>query len=81
MDKNRKKLLISIILVVLYFALLGSLNQLFTGDKSNDLINMVTILLSFVCIIYESILIFNKNIDTLIVERVIIDEKACSYLV
>lgn len=25
--------------------------------------------------------IFNKNIDTLIVERVIIDEKACSYLV
>ena len=47
MDKNRKKLLISIILVVLYFALLGFLNQLFTGDKSNDLINMVTILLSF----------------------------------
>lgn len=63
MDKNRKKLLISIILVVLYFVLLGSLNQLFTGDKSNDLINMVTILLSFVCIIYEFILIFNKNID------------------
>lgn len=63
MDKNRKKLLISIILVVLYFALLGFLNQLFTGDKSNDLINMVTILLSFVCIIYEFILIFNKNID------------------
>ena len=62
MDKNRKKLLISIILVVLYFALLGFLNQLFTGDKSNDLINMVTILLSFVCIIYEFILIFNKNI-------------------
>lgn len=63
MDKNRKKLLISIILLILYFAFLQAWGQLFTGDKSNDLINIITLALSFICIIYEFILIFNKKID------------------
>ena len=63
MDNNRKKLLWSVILVILYFLLAFYIGGFNTKDKTELIINIVTIALSVVGIVYECILIFNRNID------------------
>ena len=63
MDNNRKKLLWSIILVILYFLLAFYIGGFNTKDKTELIINIVTIVLSVIGIVYECVLIFNKKID------------------
>lgn len=63
MDNNRKKLLWSVILVILYFLLVFYIGGFNVKDKTELIINIGTIVLSFFGIIYECILIFNKKID------------------
>ena len=63
MDNNRKKLLWSIILVILYFLLAFYIGGFNTKDKTELIINVITIVLSVIGIVYECVLIFNKKID------------------
>ena len=63
MDNSRKKLLWSIILVILYFLLAFYIGGFNVKDKTEVLINTITIVLSVIGIVYECILIFNKKID------------------
>ena len=63
MDNNRKKLLWSIILVILYFLLVFYIGGFNVKDKTELIINVITIVLSVIGIVYECILIFNKKID------------------
>ena len=63
MDNSRKKLLWSIILVILYFLLAFYIGGFNTKDKTELIINIVTIVLSVIGIVYECVLIFNKKID------------------
>ena len=63
MDNNRKKLLWSIILVILYFLLVFYIGGFNVKDKTEVIINIITIVLSVIGIVYECVLIFNKKID------------------
>ena len=63
MDNNRKKLLWSIILVILYFLLVFYIGGFNVKDKTELIINVITIVLSVIGIVYECVLIFNKKID------------------
>lgn len=63
MDNNRKKLLWSIILVILYFLLVFYIGGFNVKDKTELIVNIITIVLSVIGIVYECILIFNKKID------------------
>lgn len=63
MDNNRKKLLWSVILVILYFLLVFYIGGFNVKDKTELIINIITIVLSVIGIVYECILIFNKTID------------------
>ena len=63
MDNNRKKLLWSIILVILYFLLAFYIGGFNVKDKTEVIIITITIVLSVIGIVYECILIFNKKID------------------
>lgn len=63
MDNNRKKLLWSVILVILYFLLVFYIGGFNVKDKTELIINIITIVLSVIGIVYECILIFNKKID------------------
>lgn len=63
MDNNRKKLLWSVILVILYFLLVFYIGGFNVKDKTEVIINIITIVLSVIGIVYECILIFNKKID------------------
>ena len=63
MDNNRKKLLWSVILVILYFLLVFYIGGFNVKDKTEVIINIITIVLSVIGIVYECVLIFNKKID------------------
>lgn len=63
MDNNRKKLLWSIILVILYFLLVFYIGGFNVKDKTELITNIITIVLSVIGIVYECVLIFNKKID------------------
>ena len=63
MDNNRKKLLWSVILVILYFLLVFYIGGFNVKDKTELTINIITIVLSVIGTVYECILIFNKKID------------------
>ena len=63
MDNNRKKLLWSVILVILYFLLVFYIGGFNVKDKTELIINVITIVLSVIGIVYECVLIFNKKID------------------
>ncbi len=63
MDNSRKKLLWSVILVILYFLLVFYIGGFNVKDKTEVIINIITIVLSVIGIVYECILIFNKKID------------------
>lgn len=63
MDNNRKKLLWSVILVILYFLLVFYIGGFNVKDKTELIVNIITIVLSVIGIVYECILIFNKKID------------------
>ena len=63
MDNNRKKLLWSVILVILYFLLVFYIGGFNVKDKTELIINVITIFLSVIGIVYECVLIFNKKID------------------
>ena len=63
MDNNRKKLFWSIILVILYFSLVFYIGGFNVKDKTELIINVITIVLSVIGIVYECVLIFNKKID------------------
>ena len=63
MDNSRKKLLWSVILVILYFLLVFYIGGFNVKDKTELIINVITIVLSVIGIVYECILIFNKKID------------------
>ena len=63
MDNSRKKLLWSVILVILYFLLVFYIGGFNVKDKTELIINIITIVLSVIGIVYECILIFNKKID------------------
>lgn len=63
MDNSRKKLLWSVILVILYFLLVFYIGGFNVKDKTELIINIITIFLSVIGIVYECILIFNKKID------------------
>ena len=60
---NRKKLLWSVILVILYFLLVFYIGGFNVKDKTELIINVITIVLSVIGIVYECVLIFNKKID------------------
>lgn len=63
MDNNRKKLLWSVILVILYFLLVFYIGGFNVKDKTELIINIITIVLSVIGIVYECVLIFSKKID------------------
>lgn len=63
MDNSRKKLLWSVILVILYFLLVFYVGGFNVKDKTELIINVITIVLSVIGIVYECVLIFNKKID------------------
>lgn len=63
MDNSRKKLLWSVILVILYFLLVFYIGGFNVKDKTELIINVITIVLSVIGIVYECVLIFNKKID------------------
>lgn len=63
MDSNRKKLLWSVVLMILYFLILFYMGEVFTKNKFDTIMNLIIIFISFIGIIYECILIFNKKID------------------
>ena len=63
MDNNRKKLLWSVILVILYFLLVFYIGEFDVKDKTTLITNIITIVLSVIGIVYECVLIFNKKID------------------
>ena len=63
MDNSRKKLLWSVILVILYFLLVFYIGGFNVKDKTELIINVITIFLSVIGIVYECVLIFNKKID------------------
>lgn len=63
MDNNRKKFLWSVILVILYFLLVFYIGGFNVKDKTEVIINIITIVLSVIGIVYECVLIFNKKID------------------
>ena len=63
MDNNRKKLLWSVILVILYFLLVFYIGGFNVKDKTEVIINIITIVLSVIGIVYECVLIFNKKTD------------------
>lgn len=63
MDNSRKKLLWSVILVILYFLLVFYIGGFNVKDKTELIINVITIFLSIIGIVYECVLIFNKKID------------------
>ena len=63
MDNSRKKLLWSVILVILYFLLVFYIGGFNVKDKTELIINIITIFLSVIGIVYECVLIFNKKID------------------
>ena len=63
MDNNRKKLLWSVILVILYFLLVFYIGGFNVKDKTELITNIITIVLSVIGIVYECVLIFNKKID------------------
>ena len=63
MDNSRKKLLWSVILVILYFLLVFYIGGFNVKDKTEVIINVITIVLSVIGIVYECVLIFNKKID------------------
>ena len=63
MDNSRKKLLWSVILVILYFLLVFYIGGFNVKDKTEVIINIITIVLSVIGIVYECVLIFNKKID------------------
>lgn len=63
MDNSRKKLLWSVILVILYFLLVFYIGGFNVKDKTELITNIITIVLSVIGIVYECVLIFNKKID------------------
>ena len=63
MDNNRKKLLWSVILVILYFLLVFYIGGFNVKDKTELIINIIRIVLSVIGIVYECVLIFSKKID------------------
>lgn len=63
MDNNRKKLLWSVILVILYFLLIFYVGGFNVKDKDELIKSIITIVLAVIGIVYECILIFNKKID------------------
>ena len=59
MDNNRKKLLWSVILVILYFLLVFYIGGFNVKDKTELIINIITIVLSVIGIVYECIFLLN----------------------
>lgn len=53
----------SVILVILYFLLVFYIGGFNVKDKTELIINVITIVLSVIGIVYECVLIFNKKID------------------
>ena len=63
MNEIRKKLLISVILIIIYDLVCYFTNSIITKNALETWLNIITISLSFVASIYELILVFNTKID------------------
>lgn len=63
MDSVRKKLLWSIIFVILYYVILFFSGLLISDNKEENILNIVIIVINLIAIIYEFILVLNEKIN------------------